>query len=123
MIDRITDAGQCDYYEVIIKVIKQGLSDICLKQMRYRFTVGEKLIGYCKQHRTTDFRIRLIRDERENIFNCTRLRFEQHKHGEKKSISLRICISLFVYCYGKQKSLRIVEKKKNTHTQNRYVQR
>ena len=27
MIDRITDAGQCDYYEVIIKVIKQGLSD------------------------------------------------------------------------------------------------
>ena len=24
-----------------------------------------KLIGYCKQHRTTDFRIRLIRDERE----------------------------------------------------------
>ena len=82
MIDRITDAGQCDYYEVIIKVIKQGLSDDCLKQMRYRFT-GEKLIGYCKQHRTTDFRIRLIRDERENIFNCTRLQFEQHKHGER----------------------------------------
>ena len=27
VIDRITDAGQCDYYEVIIKVIKQGLSD------------------------------------------------------------------------------------------------
>ena len=26
VIDRITDAGQCDYYEVIIKVIKQGLS-------------------------------------------------------------------------------------------------
>ena len=22
-------------------------------------------------------------DERENIFNCTRLQFEQHKHGEK----------------------------------------
>ena len=66
MNDRITDAGQCDYYEVIIKVIKQGLSDNCSKQMRYLFTV--KLIGYCKQHRTTDFRIRLIRDERENIF-------------------------------------------------------
>ena len=82
MIDRITDAGQCDYYEVIIKVTKQGLSDNCLKQMRYQFTVV--LIGYCKQHRTTDFRIRLIRDERENIFNCTRLGFEQHKHGEKK---------------------------------------
>ena len=46
---------------------------------------GGKLIGYCKQHRTTYFRIRLIRDERENIFNCTRLRFEQHKHGEKNS--------------------------------------
>ena len=40
MIDRITDAGQCDYYEVIIKAIKQGLSDNCLKQMRYRFTVN-----------------------------------------------------------------------------------
>ena len=40
MIDRITDAGQCDFYEVIIKVIKQGLSDNCLKQMRYRFTVN-----------------------------------------------------------------------------------
>ena len=26
MIDRITDAGQCDYYEVIIQVIKLGLS-------------------------------------------------------------------------------------------------
>ena len=36
----ITDAGQCDYYEVIIKVIKQGLSDTCLKPMRYRFTVN-----------------------------------------------------------------------------------
>ena len=60
MTDRITAAGQCDYYEVIIIVIRQGLS-------------GEKLIGYCKQHRTTDFRIRLIRGERENIFNCTRL--------------------------------------------------
>ena len=77
MIARITNAGQCDYDEVIIKVIKQGLSDNCLKQMRYRFT-GEKLIGYCKQHRTTDFRIRLIRDEREIIFNFTRLRFEKH---------------------------------------------
>ena len=40
VIDRITDEGQCDYYEVIIKVIKQGWSDICLKQMRYRFTVN-----------------------------------------------------------------------------------
>ena len=40
MIDRITDAGQCDYYEMIIQVIKQGLSDNCLKQMRYRFTVN-----------------------------------------------------------------------------------
>ena len=29
---------------------------------------------------------------------------------EKKTISLRICISSFVHCYGKQKSLRIVEK-------------
>ena len=28
MIYRITDAGQCDYYEMIIKVIKQGLLDI-----------------------------------------------------------------------------------------------
>ena len=25
VIDRITDAGQCDYYEMIIKIIKQGL--------------------------------------------------------------------------------------------------
>ena len=40
MIDRITDAGQCDYYEMIMKVIKQVLSDNCLKQMRYRFTVN-----------------------------------------------------------------------------------
>ena len=40
VIDRITDAGQCDYYKVIIKVIKEGLSDSCLKQMRYRFTVN-----------------------------------------------------------------------------------
>ena len=32
--------GQCDYYEVISKVIKQGLSDNCLKQMRYQFTVN-----------------------------------------------------------------------------------
>ena len=64
-------------------------------------------MGYCKQHRTS-------RDERENIFNCIRFRFEQHdKHGEK-IISLRICISLFVHCYGKQKSLRIVEKKNST---------
>ena len=30
---------------------------------------------------------------------------------ERKTISLRICISSFVHCYGKQKSLRIVEKK------------
>ena len=28
VIDRITDAGQCDYNEVVIKVIKQGLSII-----------------------------------------------------------------------------------------------
>ena len=83
MIDRITDAGLCDYYEVITKVIKQGLSDNCLKI--YRSLMGEKLIGYCKHHRTPYFRIRLIRDERENIFNCTRLRFEQHKHGEKNN--------------------------------------
>ena len=34
VIDRITDAGQCDFYEVIIQVIKQGLSDNFLKQMR-----------------------------------------------------------------------------------------
>ena len=88
MIGRITDAGQSDYSEVIIKVIKQGLSGNCLKI--YRLLKGEKLIGYCKQHRPTDFRIRLIRDERENIFNCTRLRFEQQKHGEKKTIILRI---------------------------------
>ena len=40
VIDRITNAGQCDYYKVIIKVIKEGLSDSCLKQMRYRFTVN-----------------------------------------------------------------------------------
>ena len=26
--------GQCDYYEMIIKVIKQGLLDNCLIQMR-----------------------------------------------------------------------------------------
>ena len=108
MIDRITDAGQCDYYEVIIKVIMQGLSGNCLKI----YLKGEKLIGYCRQHRTTDFRIRLIRDEIENLFNCTRMRFEQHKHGEK-TIILRICISSFVHCYGKQKSLRIVGKKNN----------
>ena len=31
----------------IIKVIKQGLSDNCLQQMRYL-----KLIGYCKHHQT-----------------------------------------------------------------------
>ena len=30
----ITDAGQRDYYEVIIKVIKQGLSGNCLKIYR-----------------------------------------------------------------------------------------
>ena len=66
-------------------------------------------MGYCKQHRTSEF-------DRENIFNCIRLRFEQHdKHGEK-IISLRICISLFVHCYGKQKSLRIVEKKTKNST-------
>ena len=41
-------------------------------------------MGYCKQHRTTDFQIRLIRDERENLFNCTHLRFEQQKLGEQK---------------------------------------
>ena len=75
---------------MIIKVIKQGLSGNCLKI--YRLLKGEKLIGYCKQHRTTDLRIRLIRDERENIFNCTRLRFEQHKHEEKETIILWICI-------------------------------
>ena len=34
----------------------------------------------------------------------------------KKIVSLRICISSFVHCYGKQKSLRIVEKKINTKT-------
>ena len=34
VIDRITDAGQCDYYEVIIKVIKQGFSGNCLKIYR-----------------------------------------------------------------------------------------
>ena len=33
MIDRITDAGQCDYYEVIIKVIKQGLSVILIEDL------------------------------------------------------------------------------------------
>ena len=33
MIDRITDAGQCDYYEVIIKVIKQGLSGNCFEDL------------------------------------------------------------------------------------------
>ena len=56
---------------MIIKVIKQGLSGNCLKI--YRKLKGEKLIGYCIQHRITDFRIRfaplltLIRDERENL--------------------------------------------------------
>ena len=55
MIDRITDAGQRDYYEVIIKVIKQGLSGNCLKI--YRLLKGEKLIGYCNQHRTSDNRL------------------------------------------------------------------
>ena len=44
------------------------------------------------------------------IFNCTHLRFEQLKHGEK-IIGLRICISSFVHCYGKQQCLRIVGKK------------
>ena len=39
MIDRITDAGQCDDYEVIIKVIKQGLSDNCFETDN-RFTVN-----------------------------------------------------------------------------------
>ena len=61
------------------------------------------------KHRTTDFRIRLIRDERENIFNCTRLCLSKI-NMEKKTITLRICISSFVHCYGKQKSLRIVGK-------------
>ena len=116
MIDRITDAGQCDYYEVIIKVIKQGLLDNCLKQMRCRFIVNQrekKLIGYCKQHRTADFRIRLIRDEKENTFNCTRLGFEQHKHGEKnkKFTDLHLFIRSLLRQYGKQKSLGIFEKK------------
>ena len=32
----------------------------------------------------------------------------------KKIISLRICISSFFHCKGKQKSLRIVEKKNGT---------
>ena len=82
VIDRITDAGQCDYYEVVIKVIKQELSIIVWNRCA---TDIEKLIGYCIHHRTTDFRIRLIRDERENIYNCTHLRFEQHKHGEKNN--------------------------------------
>ena len=31
---------------------------------------------------------------------------------EKKTISLRICISSFIHCYGNQKSLRIVEEEK-----------
>ena len=30
VIDRITNAGQCEYYEVIVKVIKQGLWDLPL---------------------------------------------------------------------------------------------
>ena len=54
--------------------------------------------------------MRLIRDERENIFNHTRLRFEQHKHGEK-TISLRICISSW---QTKESGNLIVEKKKKT---------
>ena len=53
MIDRITDAGQCDYYEVIIKDIKQGLSGNCLIK-------GRKTNS--KQHRTTDFRVRLMKE-------------------------------------------------------------
>ena len=36
VIDRITDAGQCDYFEVIFKMI----IIIVWKQMRYRFTVN-----------------------------------------------------------------------------------
>ena len=56
MIDRITDAGQCDYEEVVIKVIKQGLSNNCLKQMRYRFTVkGRK--KYRVLLTTSDYRL------------------------------------------------------------------
>ena len=40
VIDRITDAGQCDYHEVIIEVINQGLLDNCLKWIHYRLTVN-----------------------------------------------------------------------------------
>ena len=36
---------------------------------------------------------------------------------ERKKISLRIFISSFVHCYGKQKSLTIVEKKKKKTVQ------
>ena len=101
MIDRITDAGQCDYYEVIFKA----------RIIRLLFETDALLIFLLIK----DCRIQLIRDERENIFNCTRLRFEQHKHGEKKTTrSLRICISSFVHCYGKQKRPRIVEKNNST---------
>ena len=35
MIDRITDAGQCEYYEVIVKVIKQGLSGFTVKDIYF----------------------------------------------------------------------------------------
>ena len=101
MIDRITAAGQCDYYEVIIKVIKQGLS-------------GQKLIRYCKQHRTIDFRIGLIRGERENIFNCTRLRFEQHKHGGKKNNNFTDLHFFFRSLLRQTKESENCLKKKNT---------
>ena len=39
---------------------------------------------------------------------------------EKKIISLRICISSFVHCYGKQKSLRIVGETKQKTKRKRY---
>ena len=110
MIDRITDAGQCDYYDVIIKVIyfeKQLNKDYQIIVWNRCATdlpliQGKKTNRVCKQHRTTDFRTNLF----ALVCDLSNINME------KKIISLRICISSFVHCYGKQKSLRIVEKKK-----------
>ena len=104
-------------FNVNLRLVKPDFMQSTAVNLKFKLKVIFKLLScnrpiwYCKQQRTNEFRIRLIKDERENIFNCTRLRFEQHKH-EEKTISLKICISSFVHCYCKQKSLRIVEKKK-----------
>ena len=66
-------------------------------------------MGYCKQHRTTDFRIRLIRDERETYLIalvCDLSNINMEKKQNKFTD-----FHFFIRCYGKQKRLKIIEKK------------